>query len=433
MAALKYALRNKRWASILKRTKLIVQRYGITSKNMRDNLNLFEKILDKYECGATIPIPAVVLKRHRKMMMQEFNKQCFEFAIHGFVHNDYSTLSIHEQELQLQKATDIFNDLDINAEGFRGPYLGWNEDTLAVLKNAGIIYDSDETFIWDVIDEVMFPSRCRSAYHKILQMYKPNNAREYIVIPHTVNGLVRIPVSLPDDEMLVDRLNITGSETGEIWKNMLDESYVRGELFTLQLHPERIRICARALETVLAESRNRNPGIWIAQLREIAKWWKERSKFSMEIKGKDGEYVVDIDCSDEATILLKNNIEIEQAKEWYSDYKTMDCNAFKVKSSFPPFIGVCPGAPKGLVSLLKEEGFYVEESTAKDKFKIYFDFDYNDFEERDKLSIIRKIDGSDAPLVRIWKWPHGARSALSITGDIDAMNIWDYVRRIIGM
>ena len=60
MAALKYALRNKRWASILKRTKLIVQRYGITSKNMRDNLKLFEKILDKYECGATIPIPAVM-------------------------------------------------------------------------------------------------------------------------------------------------------------------------------------------------------------------------------------------------------------------------------------------------------------------------------------------------------------------------------------
>ena len=434
MRALKYALRNKGWASVLRRGKMIVQRYGITSNNMKENLELFEKILDKYGCGATIPIPAAILQRHGKKAMQEFNNQCFEFAIHGFVHNDYSTLSRHEQGEQLQKAIDIFNDLGVNAEGFRGPYLGWNEDTLAVLKNAGIAYDSDETFIRDMIDEGMFPSRYRSAYHKVLGMYKPKNAREYIVMPHIVNGLVRIPVSLPDDEMLVDRLNISDSEIGEVWKYMLDESYERGELFTLQLHPERIRICARALETVLAESRNRNPCIWIAQLRKIADWWKERSEFSFEII-EDGnrEYVVDIDCSRGATILLKN-IENEGAKEWYDSCKTIEITKrFKVKSSYRPFIGVCPGAPEGLVSFLKEEGFYVEESTAKDKFKIYFDFDRNDFEEKDKLSIIRKIDGSDSPLVRIWRWPQGARSALSITGDIDAMSVWDYARRIIGM
>lgn len=382
-----------------------MQRYGITSKNMKANLELLEKILDKYGCGATLPIPAAVLKRHGKQVMQEFNNQCFEFAIHGFVHNDYSTLSRHEQEEQLQKAMGIFNDLGVNAEGFRGPYLGWNEDTLAVLRNAGIAYDSDETFIRDVIDGDMFPARCWSAYHKVLEMYKPKNASEYIVIPHIVNGLVRIPVSLPDDEMLVDRLNISGSEIGEVWKDMLDESYERGELFTLQLHPERIRICTRALETVLAESRNRNPGIWIAQLREIADWWKERSKFCMEIEErKNKEYAVNIECSEEATILLKN-IENEGAKEWYGGYKRMDSNSkrfkFEVKSSFPPFIGVCPGAPEGFVSFLKEEGFYVEESTAKDKFKIYFDSEHSDFEEKDKLSIVRKIDGSDAPLVRI--------------------------------
>ena len=70
---------------------MIVQRYGITSKNMKANLELLEKILDKYGCGATLPIPAAVLERHGKQVMQEFNNQCFEFAIHGFVHNDYST------------------------------------------------------------------------------------------------------------------------------------------------------------------------------------------------------------------------------------------------------------------------------------------------------------------------------------------------------
>ena len=173
-----------------------------------------------------------------------------------------------------------------------------------------------------------------------------------------------------------------------------------------------------------------NPIVWIAQLREIAEWWKRREKFSIEIERRNGEYAVNIDCSEDATILLKN-LETKLSRDWYGGYKIMNTNAFVVKSSFPPFIGVSPNAPESLVTFLEGEGFYVEESTAKNKFKIYFDFDHSDFKEQDKLSIIRKIEGSNAPLVRIWRWPFGARSALSITGDIDAMSIWDYARSMI--
>ena len=49
--------------------------------------------------------------------------------------------------------------------------------------------------------------------------------------------------------------------------------------------------------------------------------------------------------------------------------------------------------------------------------------------EMDELSVLKGIEASEAPLVRIWQWPFKARCALCITGDIDAMTIWDYVRR----
>ena len=433
MPGLRYAIGAKGAGKTIKRFLIIARAYGITPKRMEHNLNLFEGILTKYSCSATFPITAVVLEKHEKMV-QGLQKKGLEFAIHGLVHRDYSMLTLSEQEDQIQKAVKIFRDANINVHGFRGPYFGCDENTLAVLNNANLLYESDETILWDVIEDESMEKH-KNSVNKILQLYKSKKSEEYRSLPCNYNGLIRIPVSLPDDEIIMDRLNITEPpKINEIWKSLLEQSYGRGELFTLQLHPERIERFANSLESVLAEARNKSPIVWIAQLREIAKWWKERKKFSIEIKGKDKEYVVDIDCSDEATILLKNiNIETEQAKEWYSDYKTIDSNVkslkVKVKSGYHPFIGVSPSAPEGLVSLLKEEGFYVEESTAKDKFKIYFE--HNDFEEKDKLSIIQKIDGSDAPLVRIWRWPRDARSALSITGDIDAMSIWDYVRRFV--
>ncbi|MFQ6055651.1 MAG: hypothetical protein ACE5J3_06690, partial [Methanosarcinales archaeon] len=120
----------------------------------------------------------------------------------------------------------------------------------------------------------------------------------------------------------------------------------------------------------------------------------------------------------------------KQAINWYGHYKIINAKSFKIKSNYPPFIGVCPDAPEELVTFLREEGFYVDESTSKDKFKIYLDID--NFNEEYKLSILQEIEKSDVPLIRIWRWPYCARSALSITGDIDAMTIWDYVRRFMG-
>lgn len=406
---------------------MIVRAYGITSKRMEHKLNLFEGILTKYSCSATFPITAVVLEKHAKLI-QVLQKKGLEFAIHGLEHRDYSTLTLGEQEDHLQEALKIFRDADIPVCGFRGPYFGYNENTLVALQNVNLQYESDETILWDVMEDGS-AEKHNNYLNKILQLYKPRKSGEYRSLPYTYNRLIRIPISLPDDEIILDRLNITEPQKiNKIWIGLLEQCYDLGELFTLQLHPERIERFANSLEGLLADARSKSPIVWIAQLREIAKWWKERNKFNIEIEGRKGEYVVDIDCSDEATILLRN-IENEEAKEWYGSHKTIDTKVFKVKCRSHPFIGVSPSVPQGLVSLLKEEGFYVEESTAKEKFKIYFD--NNNFEERDKLSIIRKIEEEDASLIRIWRWPYKARCALSITGDIDAITFWDYVWRFV--
>ena len=46
--------------------------------------------------------------------------------------------------------------------------------------------------------------------------------------------------------------------------------------------------------------------------------------------------------------------------------------------------------------------------------------------------LLAQIEGGDFPLVRLGRWPNGARSALCVTGDIDALTIWDYGLRFLG-
>jgi hypothetical protein len=46
------------------------------------------------------------------------------------------------------------------------------------------------------------------------------------------------------------------------------------------------------------------------------------------------------------------------------------------------------------------------------------------------VELINYIETSPAPLVRYWRWPDGAKSALSVTGDLDALSLLDYVSRL---
>ena len=152
MPGLRYAIGAKGAGKTIKRFLMIARAYGITPKRMEHNLNLFEGILTKYSCSATFPITAVVLEKHEKMV-QGLQKKGLEFAIHGLVHRDYSMLTLSEQEDQIQKAVKIFRDANINVHGFRGPYFGCDKNTLMVLNNANLLYDSDETVLWDVIED----------------------------------------------------------------------------------------------------------------------------------------------------------------------------------------------------------------------------------------------------------------------------------------
>jgi peptidoglycan/xylan/chitin deacetylase (PgdA/CDA1 family) len=416
--------------NLLLRIKTVLGRFGITSKRLEWRLNRYSDITGKFGCVPTFPIPAVTLRRHPELIRKPSRKG-IEFAVHGYIHTDYSSLSLEKQTRHFKKAIDTFKSCQIPFTGFRAPYLRINNETPEAIANVKFLYDSSHIIRWDVVDKAKYPRQGWSAYERLLDFYQPRSAQEYLVLPRFTNGFVEIPVSIPDDEAMVDRLGITDKgEITEIWRAILQRTYTRGELFTVQLHPERISFCESALADILQQARELNPPIWIATLGEIARWWKERAEFTIEVhfEGK-GTYRVKTNCSAKATLLLKNCQVSKTVAEWSSGYRSISARDFLVESPARPVIGVGIDSSPEAVNFLKSEGFVVEVSDQPADYGIYLT-DLANFQETDEKPLSEAIERSNAPLLRYWRWPEQARSALAITGDIDSITLIDFVLRI---
>jgi hypothetical protein len=105
-------------------------------------------------------------------------------------------------------------------------------------------------------------------------------------------------------------------------------------------------------------------------------------------------------------------------------------NDFVFHAEKLPFIGLAPDVPATLVDFLRQQGYLVKRGA--DAQSCVFYVDRTDFNPEDERPLMAQIEGGTWPLLRLARWPEGARSALAVTGDLDALTLWDYVLRMIG-
>ena len=431
MSILRILSKSRGPKNLLSRVRTVSSRFGFSSKRFHRLLKNYRDITCELECFPTFPITAVVLKRHPRII-RDLCQQGIEFAVHGYIHVDYGVISEAEQSKHYHDAVNVFNACRVPFTGYRAPFLRVNDQTFQSLCQVGFPYDSSRAVHWDVVDKSRYTEEAWTEYLRVLDFYQSRPAEERPVLPGFFNGSVEIPVSMPDDEITVERLGITDpEEIAGIWEAIVKKTYSLGELFTIQLHPERIIQCGLALSRAIKLAKAYNPPLWIATLREISEWWQERAGFTIDIKQEDeGKYLVKTECSPRATILVKNGKVSAPASEWYGDYKYVTDREFILESAQRPAIGVAENSSAEAVSFLQGEGYIVEKGNQPSDCSLYLD-DLDAFTRNDERRLIDKIEKSDATLVRYWRWPDRARSAASITGDIDSITISDFVLRII--
>lgn len=244
----------------VRRVTLLPRRYGFSSDKLRSRLREMTSKLHRLEITPTIPVTGRTLECHPELRSE---LETVDPAIHGYRHVAYSSLSPHEQARDLDTARQVFTNHGLPVRGFRAPYLRANEATREILKERGFSYDSSAACL-AVLDDALGGDARRLAS---LRYGELRNGP--VFLPDLVNGLVELPVSLPDDEILVDGLGIVNSETiARILRRMVEAAYAQGSLLVLQIHPERFPIFADAVTRIghLAS----DLGAWRATLSEIA-------------------------------------------------------------------------------------------------------------------------------------------------------------------
>jgi peptidoglycan/xylan/chitin deacetylase (PgdA/CDA1 family) len=196
----------------------------------------------KHDTIPTFPVPGIIFERYYSFF--EPLKANVEFTVHGLFHHDYSLMESSIIQDHLQKSFTIFKDRGILHPGFRAPYLRFKPSDLPLLKTIGFSYDGSLSIHYDIL------TKKNKSYEKALEYYSP------VQKPPDNPDFPRYPVSLPDDEMLIDRLGMTNStDLSDTWKKVMQTAIESHGLFILQLHPERFPITKEALVDLLSRAK----------------------------------------------------------------------------------------------------------------------------------------------------------------------------------
>jgi hypothetical protein len=216
----------------------------------------------------------------------------------------------------------------------------------------------------------------------------------------------------------------------QLWLDVLSQTHALGELFALGLHPERTMLCLEALTAVLGQARSLMPSVWIARLDEIAEWWRRRAVAKVQTaETGDASYRCVVSGPPGITLLARNLQADTQTYPWAEPYRVVQGHEVTVHAPVRPWIGLSPRVPAQLAAFLREQGFITEPADGAGRHSYYLDT--SQFDPQAERAILAQF-GDHRPLLRLGRWPNGARSALSITGDIDALALWGYGLRLVG-
>jgi hypothetical protein len=384
--------------------------------------------LAEYGCSPTLPTPGSVVLRYPQFI-RSLQDGGVEIAVHSYDHVDLAAYPPLEASKQLARAAQVFAQHGIHVHGFRCPYLSCTDELLDALPEGMFGYSSNKAVWWDVVSSAE-TDETRAGLDVLQRLYRPASAEDTVCLPCTGSSMIEIPVCLPDDLQLHDALHLSDEEMVQAWTSILDRTHQRGELFTLLFHPELAASCEQPLVAVLRGARTLQPAVWIARLRDISNWWREKSSFAVEIEPAPAGLRLSFICSQRATILAKGLDKGSPAQPWDREYCRLEGSVLEMPANPLPFVGLPAEAPAASVGFLREQGYVVKTGENGARCATYLDR-ATLATLTTEVQLIARIEASPGPLVRYGRWPDGAKSALCVTGDLDALSLLDYASRLL--
>lgn len=413
MNRLRFVLSSRGLKNTIARTWQVATRFGLNAGRMERRLLAYSDVVAEYGGYPSLPITAAVMDRNPQVALK-LAEAGVELCVHGLIHTDMARLSARTQEEHIRKALDLFAAHGIDARGFRSPYLKYNEATLQAVERLGFEYDSNLPFYWEPAESLsgLSPEEA-DGLRRGLHFYDPVRYPAERSLPRYIGGIVEVPVSLPDDEILLDRMGLDVARIGDIWTEMAGRALEREEMFVVQLHPERIIHLREALRRVLRYAADQ--GFWIARLREIARWWAERVAAGVELR-PEGRDAYRPQINGPAGLGLR-------VVEPSSGTSRLVGPQEEVRSGARPLVGVGAEVSDEVRRNIRELGYFFDITTDRESVSFYVDRDMEPAELTAAVALCSR------PLLADTRWPRPFRAALAVTGDIDCLTLGDFLRR----
>jgi hypothetical protein len=402
------------------RVRAIGRRYGLTSRKAKDRVRRALRGLDRHGVLPTFATPGRVVDED-PAFFRELRDAGAELAVHGYDHADFRRLTRAQAAWQFEQAVAAYARHGIPCDGFRCPYLSCTPDVRAVLPAGAFIYSSNRAIAWPAAGaEAAGP-----VYAQLAANYRAVPSAEAVATPAFDDGLVEIPVSVPDDLQLCDGLGLGEDGVLRAWLATLTSIHRAGELFAPLFHPEAYDLLEAPVAGLLDAVRAQRPSVWATQLRDVAGWWRERRGFTARAAADDGGLLLEIDCSARATVLVRNWP--APARAWDGEWSVLDARRLRLEGATRPFVGA-GGLDAATVAFLVEQGYVVDaEPGAPCGVTVSADDARRLGSPR---ALLEHVDRCTAPLVRFGRWPSEAQSAFCLAGDLDALSLRDYALRL---
>jgi len=419
-----YALRGPEY--VRKRAAALLGRYGLTPTKAADRVEESVQWLAELGCAPTFPVPGRVVQGHPQFF-RTLQEAGIEISVHGYDHVALAEYPPAEACAQLVKAVEVFGRHGIKSHGFRCPYLSCTRELIEALPQGLFDYSSNLAIEWDGLPAADEPAREAAIADVLHRVYKPASARDVVSTPSIYSDIIEIPVSLPDDLELHDARRLHPLPMGEVWSQILCRTHQRSELFVLMFHPELTGECRQPLSAVLNQASQLLPAVWVARLRDISSWWREKATFSVDVQSTPAGLQLTFLCSERATILVRG---LDGPQEpWDAVYRRLAAPVLQLPAEPRPFLGLDVDVPAQTASFLREQGYLLDRGQTAPRCAIYLDTATLG-RLSSEVELVEFVEDSRGPLVKYGRWPSGTKSALSITGDLDALTLLDYVSRL---
>ena len=184
-----------------------------------------------------------------------------EIGAHGTKHDGRLIKSTKQRLLErMQQCRGTLTEITgVEVHGFRAPILQHSHEIIEAAAQTGYQYTST-TPVWPISNPIIKKAHgIGTAYPLILE-----------------NGILEVPVTLPQDLQLIRMLGKTPEQCIQIWNQLIEIIKSLRGLCTLLIHPdyefsrpENLKTYEKFIKTIVNDEE-----CWITTPNELAKWWK---------------------------------------------------------------------------------------------------------------------------------------------------------------